>query len=168
MESPPTILRDFCLDEEKVSNLNAPFNESRRKLISASAGRSSRSYPLQFSASNFIQAPLTAFLEYSGFLPPRSGSHTETTSFLGGQATRGQVEQHVSIQPKVSLSPRSGGDGEVLIRINALGDHDSVRDGGQGQAQTTSTRGRSIVENNVSLREIPGMNEDEYRVREVG
>ncbi|KAK8969482.1 hypothetical protein KSP40_PGU002007 [Platanthera guangdongensis] len=89
---------------------------------SSSAGRSSRSYPLQFSASNFIQASLTAFLEYSGFLPPRSGSHTETTSFLGGQATRGQVEQHVSVQPEVSLSPSSGGDGEVLIRINALGD----------------------------------------------
>ncbi|KAK8945768.1 hypothetical protein KSP40_PGU005076 [Platanthera guangdongensis] len=135
---------------------------------SSSVGRSSRSYPLQFSACNFIQAPLTAFLKYSGFFPPRSGSHTETTSFLGGQATRGRVEQHVSVQPEVSLSPSSGGVGEVLIRINVLGDHDSVRDGGQGQAQTTSTRGRSIVENSISLREIPGVNEDEYRVREVG
>ncbi|KAK8928323.1 RING-H2 finger protein ATL30 [Platanthera zijinensis] len=126
---------------------------------SASAGGSSRSYPLQFSASNFIQAPLTAFLEYSGFLRPRSGSHTETTSFLGGQATSGRVEQHVSVQPEVSLSPSSGGDGEVW-------------DAGQGQAQTTSTRGRSTAENGVSLREIPGddnrVNEDEYRVREVG
>lgn len=127
---------------------------------------------MQFSASNFIQAPLTAFLEYSGFLRPRSGNHTESTSFLGGQATSGRAE-HVSVQPEASLSPSSGGDGEVLIRIIAPGDHESVRDGGQGQAQT-STRGRSNGESGVSVREIPGVSDDnrvdgdDYRVREIG
>ncbi|KAK8963510.1 hypothetical protein KSP40_PGU002461 [Platanthera guangdongensis] len=100
MESPPAILGDFCLDEEKVfvvmetSGENSNPYWTSRTAGSSSAGRSSRSYPLH---------------------------HTETTSFLGGQETRGQLEQHVFVQPEVSLSPSSGGDGR-----NSDGDPDTA------------------------------------------
>nr|CAD1839898.1 unnamed protein product [Ananas comosus var. bracteatus] len=57
--------------------------EPFRMPSAAAAGGSSRRYGVQFSASNFIQAPLSALLEYSGILRARS-SHPEGESLIGG------------------------------------------------------------------------------------
>ena len=44
---------------------------------SSSNSQESRSYGLQFSAANLLQAPITAILEYSGIIRPRSGHPEE-------------------------------------------------------------------------------------------
>ncbi|KAJ6851934.1 regulatory-associated protein of TOR 2 isoform X2 [Iris pallida] len=53
---------------------------------------SSRHYDVQFFASNFIQAPISALLEYSGILRPRS-SHAdgETSSIVPAAPSAGVV-----------------------------------------------------------------------------
>ncbi|XP_020271624.1 RING finger and transmembrane domain-containing protein 2 [Asparagus officinalis] len=71
-------------------------------------GGASRRYGVQFSASNFIQAPLSALLEYSGILRNPQSSHQET-------------------EPLTSAPPAAPSDGEVAIRIIGAGDHESVR-----------------------------------------
>ncbi|KAJ0978175.1 hypothetical protein J5N97_013649 [Dioscorea zingiberensis] len=90
----------------------------------------SRRYDVQFSASNFIQAPLSALLEYSGILRPRS-NHSETESLVGGGvAGPGRLDD--------SGAPNSVG-GEVSIRIIGAGDHENTRVGlgiGSGSLQT--------------------------------
>ncbi|XP_020103472.1 RING finger and transmembrane domain-containing protein 2-like [Ananas comosus] len=91
---------------------------------------SSRRYGVQFSASNFIQAPLSALLEYSGILRARSG-HPEGESLIGGggviaaAAGGGGTRDHVSsrIEESAAAAHSSGGGGEVSIRIIGVGDH---------------------------------------------
>ncbi|KAF3333589.1 RING finger and transmembrane domain-containing protein 1 [Carex littledalei] len=66
-----------------------------------SSGGASRGYGVSFSASNLLQAPLSALLEYSGILQTRS-NHPENSG--------------------VHQSSHQGGDGEVAIRIIGSGD----------------------------------------------
>lgn len=80
----------------------------------------SRRYDVQFSASNFIQAPLSALLEYSGILRPRS-SHSETESLVGGGVAGPG-------RPDDSGVPSSG-RGEVSIRIIGAGDQMGIGPG---------------------------------------
>ncbi|KAJ6810670.1 RING finger and transmembrane domain-containing protein 2 [Iris pallida] len=85
--------------------------------VSAAIGSSSRRYGIQFSASNFIQAPLSALLEYSGILRPRSNH---------------PPNEAPSIAPAASAVPS---DGEVSIRIIGAVDNEGARllerDGGE-------------------------------------
>ncbi|KAL9236082.1 hypothetical protein vseg_010789 [Gypsophila vaccaria] len=72
---------------------------------------SSRRYRVHLTASNFIRAPVTSLLEYSGLLRPRSSSH-ETESLINSS----------SLSPSQSQSPAhtqdsSSNGGEVSIRI---------------------------------------------------
>ncbi|XP_073113611.1 LOW QUALITY PROTEIN: uncharacterized protein [Elaeis guineensis] len=97
------------------------------------SGGSSRRYGVHFSASNFIQAPLSALLEYSGILRPRP-SHQENESLISG-AAGSALRDHVSGRLDDSAVAGTGGDGEVSIRIIGVGDQETLRMGsGQPQA----------------------------------
>ncbi|KAH0470991.1 hypothetical protein IEQ34_000714 [Dendrobium chrysotoxum] len=125
-------------------------------------GGSTRSYSAQFSASGFIQAPLTALLEYSGLLRPRSSNHAEGASLLAGEANGVRVD-HGSVQPEGSLSTNSGGDGEVLIRIIPSGDNES-------QVHTSTGENGVSAEVTTRVSGDGGVGDDGgrvYRVREV-
>ncbi|KAK1311607.1 hypothetical protein QJS10_CPA07g01352 [Acorus calamus] len=78
---------------------------------SAGGGGGTRRYGMQFSASNVIQAPLTALLEYSGILRSRS-NHEEEERLIGGGSDGGLA----------AASDGGGGGGEVSIRIIGGGD----------------------------------------------
>ncbi|XP_058075274.1 uncharacterized protein LOC131223787 isoform X2 [Magnolia sinica] len=78
---------------------------------SSSGSSSSRRYGMQFSASSFIQAPLSALLEYSGILRARS-SHQENEGLIDGQ---NRLDDSAA--------------GEVSIRIIGAGDQDNIRTG---------------------------------------
>ncbi|XP_072997971.1 uncharacterized protein [Typha latifolia] len=91
---------------------------------SGGGGGPLRRYGMQLSASNFIQAPLSALLEYSGILRPRS-SHPETENLVngGGLAVPSRLDES-----------GGGSGGEVSIRIIGVGDQEGVR-AGAGQPQ---------------------------------
>ncbi|KAH7667444.1 Zinc finger RING/FYVE/PHD-type protein [Dioscorea alata] len=91
----------------------------------------SRRYDVQFSASNFIQAPLSALLEYSGILRPRS-SHSETESLVGG-GVAGPGRPDDSGVPSSSR-------GEVSIRIIGAGDQMGIGSG-SGSLQAMAVGG---------------------------
>lgn len=77
-----------------------------------------RRYGMTFSAANLIQAPLSAFLEYSGLLRGRSHHHdSEATTVLtaGGGSFRDRAD--------------NGGGAEVSIRIIGAGEQEHVRVG---------------------------------------
>lgn len=124
-------------------------------------GGSTSSYAMQLSAWSFIQAPLTAFLEYSGALRPRSSNNQESDSFLSGESGGVRAEL-AAVRRELSSSSSGGGDGEVLIRIIAPGDHVGVRAGGHGPAPP-SARLRSASDNSVSSDDIPTPSDDSGR-----
>nr|DAD38567.1 TPA_asm: hypothetical protein HUJ06_012888 [Nelumbo nucifera] len=92
---------------------------------STGVGGSSRRYGVQFSASNFIQAPLSALLEYSGILRGRS-SHLETESLVSGGAATG-LRDH--IQSRLDDSAAGSSGDEVSIRIIGAGEQEHGRAG---------------------------------------
>ncbi|XP_068669099.1 uncharacterized protein [Aristolochia californica] len=85
----------------------------------------SRRYGMQFSASNFIQAPLTALLEYSGIFRGRS-SHQESEALINSGVGSG-FRDH--IQTRLEESAAGTGGGEVSIRIIGAGEQEHVRAG---------------------------------------
>ncbi|XP_072983481.1 uncharacterized protein [Typha latifolia] len=132
-------------------------------------GSSSRRLGFQFSASNFIQAPLTALLEYSGILRTRS-SHPESEGLVvRGDRVLGRSDD--------SAAHSSGGGGEVSIRIIGVGDQEGVMVGvGQSQTLDASTSREGIagggsnvsVDPNVTQSERQGGNgENDSGVEEV-
>ncbi|KAI3993714.1 hypothetical protein MKX01_002727 [Papaver californicum] len=103
---------------------------------SSSSSNNIRRFGMQFSAANFIQAPLSALLEYSGVLRTRS-SHQESESLINGSPTsvfreRSQNRLDDSIGPVSS-------DGEVSIRI--IGEQD--REGGDVSLSADQITGSS-------------------------
>lgn len=81
---------------------------------------------MQFSASNFIQAPLSALLEYSGILRTRS-SHPENENLInGGDIVAGSRDHSPS---RLDNSAVGTGGGEVSIRIIGAGEQEHVRSG---------------------------------------
>lgn len=88
------------------------------------AGSGSRRYGLPFSASNLIQAPLYALLEYSGFLRPRS-SHLESESLSGRGIIAGTGERATGQVDESYVTDSSGG--EISIRIFDIGDQENPR-----------------------------------------
>ncbi|XP_034693306.1 RING finger and transmembrane domain-containing protein 2 [Vitis riparia] len=101
----------------------------------------SRRYGMQLSASNIIQAPLSALLEYSGLLRGRS-SHQETESFINGSGFRDRVEES---------APVSNG-GEVSIRIIGAGEQENERVG----AGLASLAVGPVRDNEASVQQIAG------------
>ncbi|PON38433.1 Cdk-activating kinase assembly factor [Parasponia andersonii] len=106
---------------------------------SSSSGGSSRRFGL-LSASNIIQAPLSALLEYSGILRGRS-SHQETEGLIAGRVSgfrdhlRGQLDEAAA----------AGNEGEVSIRIIGATEQEHDREGtglvvGQARGEVTSTQ----------------------------
>uniref|UniRef100_A0A803MI56 RING-type domain-containing protein n=1 Tax=Chenopodium quinoa TaxID=63459 RepID=A0A803MI56_CHEQI len=72
-----------------------------------------RRYRLHLSASNFIRSPVSALLEYSGLLRPRSTATHESDSLIPASATS---------SPNIHDSSSNGG--EVSIRIIGASEHD--------------------------------------------
>lgn len=105
-----------------------------------SSNSSSRRYGM-LSASNFIQAPLSALLEYSGLLRGRS-SHQEAESLIGGRSAAAFREHH---HRQVD---QSSNDGEVSIRIIGAGEQDHDREG--GGLVVGQLRESSLLQNDVS------------------
>ncbi|XP_038988895.1 RING finger and transmembrane domain-containing protein 2 isoform X1 [Phoenix dactylifera] len=131
-------------------------SDSYRSQSAGSSGGSSRRYGVHFSTSNFIQAPLSALLEYSGILRPRS-SHQENESLITGSGLR----NHVSGRLDDSAVAGAGGDGEVSIRIIGVGDQETLRVG-SGQPQAVDVRpGRegSSSGNGLTAETIPAISE---------
>ncbi|KAH7677638.1 Zinc finger RING/FYVE/PHD-type protein [Dioscorea alata] len=96
-------------------------NSEGFRIAAGTAGSGgSRRYGVQFSASNFIQARLSALLEYTGILRTRSG-HSESESLIGGGGG-------VPGQPDDPEGTNAAG-GEVSIRIIGAGDQENVRVG---------------------------------------
>ncbi|GAB2272060.1 hypothetical protein Dimus_006880 [Dionaea muscipula] len=93
--------------------MEAPSGNSDIAHRGSSSGNhpSSRRYRVHLSPSNFIRAPISALLEYSGILRPRS-SHQESDSLLLGGS-------HHILQDSAPPSDNVGGgsSGEVSIRI---------------------------------------------------
>ncbi|GAB4833103.1 hypothetical protein Ancab_031349 [Ancistrocladus abbreviatus] len=75
----------------------------------------SRRYRVHLSASNFIRAPISALLEYSGLLRPTRSSHQESESLISGS-------HHIHDSP-----PPGNGGGEVSIRIIGASEQDQER-----------------------------------------
>ncbi|PRQ42636.1 putative transcription factor C2H2 family [Rosa chinensis] len=105
-----------------------------------SSNSSSRRYGM-LSASNFIQAPLSALLEYSGLLRGRS-SHQEAESLIGGRSAAAFREHHHG------QVDQSSNDGEVSIRIIGAGEQEHDREG--GGLVVGQLRESSLLQNDVS------------------
>ncbi|MQL78382.1 hypothetical protein Taro_010816 [Colocasia esculenta] len=106
-------------------------------------GRSSRRYGMPLSASNFIQTPISALLEYSGILRPRS-SHPEHESLVDGEGVATGFRDHASSRgSEASVSAAAGG--EVSIRIIGSGDQDSLRTGTGSSQQLATGPGREGI-----------------------
>ncbi|OVA02210.1 zinc finger protein [Macleaya cordata] len=99
---------------------------------SGSGSSNSRRFGMQFSATNFIQAPLSALLEYSGILRTRS-SHQETESLINGNPSSGFRDR---IQNRLDDSGPASSDGEVSIRI--IGAAEQEREGHIGENVVSS------------------------------
>ncbi|RWV95151.1 hypothetical protein GW17_00042249 [Ensete ventricosum] len=89
----------------------------------SAGGGSSRRYVIPYSASNLIQAPLSALLEYSGILRPEP-SQSESERLIGGRLPLPEVGP---ARVDESSTSATGGGGEVLIRIVGPGDQESHR-----------------------------------------
>ncbi|RZS20061.1 hypothetical protein BHM03_00052528 [Ensete ventricosum] len=112
-----------------------------------SSGGPSRRYGVPFSASNLIQAPLSALLEFSGILRP-GVSQSETESLIP------HPELNLAHVDESSVSAVADG-GEVSIRIIGSGDQESLRmastqpqpstawSGGQGNSGGRGVSGES-------------------------
>ncbi|KAJ0979176.1 hypothetical protein J5N97_014650 [Dioscorea zingiberensis] len=96
-------------------------NSEPYRAPAGNAGSSgSRRYGVQFSASNFIQSPVSAFLEYAGIIRTRSG-HSESENLIGGG---GVVPGRLDDSEGTNAA-----DGEVSIRIIGAGDQENGRFG---------------------------------------
>ncbi|KAJ4980073.1 hypothetical protein NE237_010853 [Protea cynaroides] len=82
-----------------------------------------RRYGMHFSAANFIQAPLSALLEYSGILRTRS-NHQETEGLINGGVNSGFPDH---IQSRLDNPAVGSSGGEVSIRIIGAGEQEPVR-----------------------------------------
>ncbi|KAK6943335.1 hypothetical protein RJ641_024437 [Dillenia turbinata] len=115
---------------EAPSGNSDPYRTSSGGTNSSSSSSisSSRRYGMQLSASNLIQAPLSALLEYSGFLRTRA-SPPESEGLI-----------YPALRDDSSSAPNSG---EVSIRIIGAGEpdhHDRV-----GVALPSSAASSSLV-----------------------
>ncbi|KAK9124804.1 hypothetical protein Sjap_014406 [Stephania japonica] len=97
---------------------------------SSSAGIADpRRYGMQFTAANFIRAPLSALLEYSGILrtTTRSSNHSEfleETSGGFGDHLRNRFDDDSSSPSASNPGLAPGGGGEVSIRIIGAGEQE--------------------------------------------
>lgn len=121
--------------------MEAPIGGNYRSSSEVGNGNSRR-YGMQLSASNIIQAPLSALLEYSGLLRGRS-SHHETESFINGSGFRDRTEES---------TPVSNNGEEVSIRIIGAGEQENER---VGPGLATLAVG-PVRDNEASVQQIAG------------
>ncbi|KAG0490478.1 hypothetical protein HPP92_007341 [Vanilla planifolia] len=121
-----------------------PFRSS-----AAGGSGASRRYVLPFLASNFLQAPLSALLEYSGILRQRS-SHRENDGVVGGRLVGGSRESVAGI---LNESTRLRND-EVSIRIIGVSDQENQRTGIPHSVSIGSRREGGDGENDMSRERV--------------
>ncbi|XP_075638624.1 uncharacterized protein LOC142610640 [Castanea sativa] len=94
----------------------------------------SRRYGL-FSASNIIQAPLSALLEYSGILRTNASrsNHQETDSLIhGGRLSSSGSGYHLAQLDQPAAAAATANDGEVSIRIIGAAEQEHDREPAAG------------------------------------
>ncbi|KAG0447830.1 hypothetical protein HPP92_028127 [Vanilla planifolia] len=121
-----------------------PFRSS-----AAGGSGASRRYVLPFLASNFLHAPLSALLEYSGILRQRS-SHRENDGVVGGRLVGGSRESVAGI---LNESTRLRND-EVSIRIIGVSDQENQRTGIPHSVSIGSRREGGDGENDMSRERV--------------
>ena len=125
-------------------------NSDAYRSPSSSSGGSSRRFGL-LSASNIIQAPLSALLEYSGILRGRS-NHQETEGLIGGRVSGFRDHLPAQLDEPAAVS----NDGEVSIRIIGATEQEHDREGtglvvGQARGEVSSGQ------NDVSAQSMAAM-----------
>lgn len=99
------------------------------------------------SASNIIHAPISALLEYSGFLRTARSGHHESEALIGSGIHNQSVEDSSGV----------ANSGEVAIRIIGAAEQESDRDSSGmmgGQAREVSTQGEASLRD--SQRDLRG------------
>ncbi|MQM13452.1 hypothetical protein Taro_046374 [Colocasia esculenta] len=126
---------------------------------SGNGGTSSRRYGVQLSASNLLQAPISALLEYSGILRPRAG-YPENENLIGGGGVGAPgLRDHASSRLD-DAAVSSSGDGEVSIRIIGAGDQDGIRVGAGPPQQLVVGPGRERnAGENVQTEHVPSVSD---------
>uniref|UniRef100_A0A803QBJ8 RING-type domain-containing protein n=1 Tax=Cannabis sativa TaxID=3483 RepID=A0A803QBJ8_CANSA len=112
--------------------------------------RSSRRFGL-LSASNIIQAPLSALLEYSGILRSRS-NYQESEGLISGRVSGFRDHLHGQLDEPATAS----NDGEVSIRIIGATEQEHDREGtglvvGQARGEVTSTQNEVSAQSMATL-----------------
>lgn len=112
MESPSDVHRDRDRERER----DRDRDRDRDRGSSVNSNSNSRRYRLlHLSASNFIRSPISALLEYSGLLRPRSTGAHESDSLIPPTSSSSTHIHH--------SSPNTN-PGEVSIRIIGASEHD--------------------------------------------
>ncbi|KAF5750711.1 RING finger and transmembrane domain-containing protein 2 isoform X2 [Tripterygium wilfordii] len=114
-------------------------SEAHRSSSPMNSGHSRR-YGI-LSASNIIQAPISALLEYSGLLRTARSSHQESESLIN------QIHNNRA-DDSGNASPVAANNGEVAIRIIGAGENENDRD------RSGLVVGQDRDQTDVSLRPI--------------
>ncbi|XXG42863.1 hypothetical protein AAC387_Pa01g3036 [Persea americana] len=102
--------------------------------MNSSGGSNPRRLGFRLLASNFLRAPLSAILEYSGILRTRPGV-LENEGLIDGSGFRNHVQSARLDGPATAAA---GDGGEVTIRIIGAGEHDHVRRDGDSDGNGVS------------------------------
>lgn len=100
----------------------------------SSGGSNPRRLGFRFLASNFLRAPVSAILEYSGILRTRPGV-LENEGLIDGSGFRNHVQSARLDDPATAAA---GDGGEVTIRIIGAGENDHVRRDGDSDGNGVS------------------------------
>lgn len=112
---------DYVYDHDIMVRVRVRVQEFRR--MEASGNNPEVAYRRRYgllSASNIIQAPLSALLEYSGLVRGRS-NHQEAEGLIHGRVS----SLHAQLDQPTTSTPNHG---EVSIRIIGAGEHDQHDD----------------------------------------
>lgn len=160
----PVLIFFFCRDGggknlQEMETTSARGSSDLYRTSSGGSGGNRRFGGLQFSPSSFMQAPISALLEYTGVLRPVTSrlNHSESESLIsGGDVGSTVLRDHGSVRTDDPGASGSGGGGEVSIRIIGLGDQDNLAEGGGDGATrplpaVVSGRERSVVGGNSAV-----------------
>ncbi|KAF8394791.1 hypothetical protein HHK36_018727 [Tetracentron sinense] len=136
-----SLLKDSAIMESSGSNRDS------------SASTNARRYGMHFSAAtNIIQAPLSALLEYSGILRTSSSHQEEIEGSVTGRF-RDRIQNRFGDSAAAAAAAAGGGGEEVSIRIIATGEQEHVSDGA-GLPLPPSSLGL-VREGNSGVNDLP-------------
>ncbi|KAF4359903.1 hypothetical protein F8388_008808 [Cannabis sativa] len=144
------VFRVRALRQMEAPGSNSDVYRSPSSSSSSSSSGSSRRFGL-LSASNIIQAPLSALLEYSGILRSRS-NYQESEGLISGRVSGFRDHLHGQLDEPATAS----NDGEVSIRIIGATEQEHDREGtglvvGQARGEVTSTQNEVSAQSMATL-----------------